>query len=48
MNDQVPSRSIRDLSTPCLVLDEAQFYRNMARLQAVAEARGVAVRPHHK
>ncbi|MFT4710033.1 MAG: D-serine deaminase-like pyridoxal phosphate-dependent protein [Bacteroidia bacterium] len=48
MNDQVPSRSIRDLSTPCLVLDEAQFYRNMARLQAVAEARGVAFRPHLK
>ena len=48
MNAPAQPRSLRDLSTPCLVLDEAQFSRNMERLDAVAKTRGVAFRPHLK
>lgn len=48
MNQIDKPRTLGDLPTPCLVLDEAQLYRNMDRLQVVADARGLAFRPHLK
>jgi D-serine deaminase-like pyridoxal phosphate-dependent protein len=39
---------LRDLPTPCLVLDRARLMRNVARMRARARALGVALRPHLK
>jgi D-serine deaminase-like pyridoxal phosphate-dependent protein len=39
---------IDDLPTPCLVLDRPALLRNLQRMQAQADARGVALRPHLK
>ena len=39
---------IADLSTPCLLLDEAKMKRNIARLAKHAEDLGVSLRPHLK
>ncbi len=37
-----------DLTTPCLLLDEAKLNRNVARLAGRAQALGVTLRPHMK
>lgn len=39
---------LRDLQTPCLVLDERRMMRNIARLKARLAGTGVALRPHLK
>ena len=39
---------LADLSTPCLVLDEAKMMRNVERLADRARALGVGLRPHLK
>ncbi len=39
---------LADLPTPCLVLDRAVLLRNLRRMQAIATAQGVALRPHMK
>ncbi|MDQ3037538.1 MAG: alanine racemase, partial [Myxococcota bacterium] len=39
---------LRDLPTPCLVLDRARLERNCARMQARASGLGVALRQHVK
>jgi D-serine deaminase-like pyridoxal phosphate-dependent protein len=39
---------LADLPTPCLVLDRGVLVRNLRRMQAVATAHGVALRPHLK
>jgi D-serine deaminase-like pyridoxal phosphate-dependent protein len=41
-------RSLDDLSTPCLLLDRDRLAQNLARMQAVADRLGVALRPHLK
>ena len=41
-------RSLRDLDTPCLLLDEARMNRNITRLRARLAAAGVAFSPHLK
>ncbi|HEX7657638.1 MAG TPA: alanine racemase, partial [Sphingomonas sp.] len=40
--------SRRSLNTPVLVLDRAALDRNIARMAALAGARGIALRPHAK
>jgi D-serine deaminase-like pyridoxal phosphate-dependent protein len=40
--------SFDDLTTPCLLLDRDRLERNLARMQAVADRLGVALRPHLK
>ena len=40
--------SFDDLTTPCLLLDHDRLLRNLARMQAVADRLGVALRPHLK
>ena len=37
-----------DLPTPCLVLDEAVFTRNLHTMAAHSRATGLAIRPHFK
>ena len=39
---------MRNLDTPCLILDEARMMRNVKRLQTRAANLGVALRPHLK
>jgi D-serine deaminase-like pyridoxal phosphate-dependent protein len=39
---------LANLTTPCLVLDEAKMMRNIQRLKDHAEVLGVALRPHLK
>jgi threo-3-hydroxy-D-aspartate ammonia-lyase len=40
--------TLADLPTPALLLDETRLQRNIARMQARADALGVALRPHVK
>ncbi len=40
--------TLDDLSTPCLLLDRDRLVRNLARMQAIADRLGVALRPHLK
>lgn len=40
--------TLDDLTTPCLLLDRDRLVRNLARMQAVADRLGVALRPHLK
>lgn len=40
--------SIDDLSTPCLLVDAGRLQRNIAQMQATADANEVALRPHTK
>lgn len=42
------SRSLTDVSTPCLVLDRDRMERNVGRLRARLDRLGVALRPHLK
>jgi D-serine deaminase-like pyridoxal phosphate-dependent protein len=42
------ARSLRDLETPCLVVDRARMRRNVARLAAHLAPFGVPLRPHLK
>lgn len=37
-----------DLFTPCLLLDQAKLERNLRRMKAAAQERGLAFRPHLK
>ncbi|QXD17252.1 alanine racemase [Rhodocaloribacter litoris] len=37
-----------DLSTPCVLVEHRRLERNLARMQALADAQGVALRPHVK
>ncbi|RMH61066.1 MAG: D-TA family PLP-dependent enzyme [Bacteroidetes bacterium] len=39
---------IDDLPTPCLLIERRRLEANLARMQATAEAQGVALRPHVK
>jgi D-serine deaminase-like pyridoxal phosphate-dependent protein len=39
---------LRDLETPCVLVDEAVLVANIRRMQALANSRGVALRPHIK
>lgn len=41
-------QSIAEVDTPALLLDLDAFERNLARMQAAADAAGVALRPHAK
>ncbi len=41
-------RSLRDLDTPCLIVDEARMNRNIARLRDRLAAAGVGFSPHLK
>jgi len=43
-----PVATLRDLETPCLVLDAARMERNVARLRARLADLGVGLRPHLK
>jgi D-serine deaminase-like pyridoxal phosphate-dependent protein len=43
-----PGQSIDDIDTPSLVVDLDTFGRNVARMQAAADAAGVKLRPHAK
>lgn len=40
--------TLRDLDTPCLILDAERMDRNVARLRTRLDALGVALRPHLK
>ena len=40
--------ALRDLPTPCLVVDAACLERNIKRMAAAARAAGVTLRPHAK
>ena len=40
--------TIIDLDTPALLVDGARLRRNIAAMQAAADACGVALRPHTK
>lgn len=42
------ARSLADLETPALLLNEARLDRNIARLKALMDAKGVRLRPHIK
>ncbi|CTQ53146.1 D-threo-3-hydroxyaspartate dehydratase [Roseibium album] len=44
----ITDQGLAELTTPCLVLDEAKMMRNIQRLQDHADALGVALRPHLK
>ena len=44
----MPGRSLTDLQTPCLVLDEARMERNIERLRVHARNLDVTLRPHLK
>ena len=46
--DETRLMRLADLPTPCLVLDRVVLLRNLRRMQAVATAHGVALRPHMK
>jgi D-serine deaminase-like pyridoxal phosphate-dependent protein len=39
---------LRDLPTPCVLVDRARVERNIERMQAAANARGLRLRPHAK
>lgn len=39
---------LRQLETPCIVIDEAKALANLRAMQAVADGAGVALRPHIK
>ena len=39
---------ITDLRTPCVLVDHLRVERNIERMQAAADARGVRLRPHAK
>jgi D-serine deaminase-like pyridoxal phosphate-dependent protein len=39
---------LRDLPTPCVLVDRARVERNVDRMQAAADARGLRLRPHSK
>ena len=39
---------LRQLETPCIVIDEAKVLANLRAMQAVADAAGVELRPHIK
>src|SRR5262249_5860813 len=41
-------KKIRDLPTPCLVLDLDRLERNLDKLSRFAHSRGIALRPHSK
>ena len=43
-----PGDPLSAVDTPALLLDLAAFERNLNRLQACADAAGVALRPHAK
>lgn len=45
---QTPIPGLEELTTPCLILDEARMTRNIRRLADKAEALGVTLRPHLK
>ena len=44
----VPGAALKDVDTPALLLDLNAFERNLDRMQAAADAAGVALRPHAK
>ena len=44
----VPGAALEDIDTPALLLDLSAFERNLDRMQAAADAAGVALRPHAK
>lgn len=44
----VPGAALEDVDTPALLLDLNAFERNLDRMQAAADAAGVALRPHAK
>ncbi len=46
--DQTASPRLKDLPTPCLVLDVARLRANAARMSAAARRSGVRLRPHMK
>jgi D-serine deaminase-like pyridoxal phosphate-dependent protein len=39
---------LRDLLTPCVLVDRARVERNIERMQAAVDARGLRLRPHAK
>ena len=41
-------RTIAQLATPCLLLDQSRMMRNVIRLRQRLEALGVPLRPHLK
>jgi D-serine deaminase-like pyridoxal phosphate-dependent protein len=40
--------TIHDLRTPCVLVDQSKARRNLERMQAAADARGLKLRPHAK
>jgi 3-hydroxy-D-aspartate aldolase len=44
----LPGWTERQIATPALILDAHALGRNIARMQAVADAAGIALRPHGK
>src|SRR5690606_13433098 len=46
--DTMSARTLTELQTPCLVLDEARMERNIERLRVHARNLGVTLRPHLK
>ena len=42
------SERLRDLPTPCLVLEQGRMQRNIARMADRSRALGVQLRPHLK
>ena len=47
MSEDVKMR-IEDLDTPVLMIEAAALERNIARMKALAQAAGIAYRPHAK
>lgn len=47
MNDTVPG-TLETLRTPAVLIDKATAVRNLDRMQAAANARGIRLRPHTK
>lgn len=44
----MPDTRLTELTTPCLLVDEARMYRNVERLRERADGFGVSLRPHLK
>lgn len=44
----LPDHLLKDLETPCIVIDVEKAKRNIAAMQAAADRAGVALRPHIK
>lgn len=48
LNTEPQGQGLDDLPTPCLLLDEAKLWRNVARMKQRLDGLGVSFRPHLK